>query len=80
MVFKVILIGPIHAGKSTVGRLLAERLKTPQSRRTKSAARFTTKSVMTASLPHGLRPGAFTNFINTGNRLNFHNISLTYNF
>jgi shikimate kinase len=30
MVFKVILIGPIRAGKSTVGKLLAERLNLPQ--------------------------------------------------
>jgi shikimate kinase len=30
MVFKVILIGPIRAGKSTVGKLLAERMKLPQ--------------------------------------------------
>jgi len=29
MVFKVILIGPIRAGKSTTGRLLAEQLKLP---------------------------------------------------
>jgi hypothetical protein len=29
MVFKVILIGPIRAGKSTVGRRLAERLNLP---------------------------------------------------
>lgn len=30
MVFKVILIGPIRAGKSTVGKLLAEKLGLPQ--------------------------------------------------
>ena len=30
MVFKVILIGPIRAGKSTVGKLLAEKLHLPQ--------------------------------------------------
>ena len=30
MVFKIILIGPIRAGKSTVGKLLAERLHLPQ--------------------------------------------------
>ena len=30
MVFKVILIGPIRAGKSTVGKLLAEELNLPQ--------------------------------------------------
>lgn len=30
MAFKVILIGPIRAGKSTVGKLLAERLNLPQ--------------------------------------------------
>lgn len=30
MVFKVILIGPIRAGKSTVGKLLAGRLNLPQ--------------------------------------------------
>jgi shikimate kinase len=30
MVFKVILIGPIRAGKTTVGKLLSERLNLPQ--------------------------------------------------
>ncbi|MEP6925659.1 MAG: shikimate kinase [Pyrinomonadaceae bacterium] len=30
MVFKLILIGPIRTGKSTVGKLLAERLNLPQ--------------------------------------------------
>jgi shikimate kinase len=30
MVFKLILIGPIRAGKTTIGRLLAKRLNLPQ--------------------------------------------------
>ncbi len=30
MIFKVILIGPIRAGKSAVGKLLAEKLGLPQ--------------------------------------------------
>lgn len=30
MVFKVILIGPIRAGKSTIGKLLSEKLNLPQ--------------------------------------------------
>ena len=30
MVFKIILIGPIRAGKTTIGKILAERLNLPQ--------------------------------------------------
>lgn len=40
MVFKVILIGPIRTGKSTVGKLLAERLNLPQRSMDKISGAF----------------------------------------
>jgi len=40
MVFKVIFIGPIRAGKSTIGRLLAERLNLPQRSMDKISGAF----------------------------------------
>ena len=40
MFFKVILIAPIRAGKSTIGRLLAERLNLPQRSMDKISGAF----------------------------------------
>ena len=38
---EIILIGPIGAGKSTIGRLLAERLDLPQVSMDDSRCRYT---------------------------------------
>lgn len=40
MIFKVILIGPIRAGKSTISKLLAEKLNLPQRSMDKISGAF----------------------------------------